>query len=157
MKILIEESVLRQAMDALSKTMPVFKGTCAWHTDVDKAITALRTALDAAEKCEPVAWMMQYKGECMGFLPYEESGTIPVYPHPAPAVPSYDVEKWQLVPKEPTEEMLNAACLSQAECEFKDYDDWRDAHSNATVKSLRNILKKDYESMLQAAPKPEDI
>ena len=58
MKILIEESVLRQALGVLEdiKRLPYDQH---WKTETasDFAITALRTALDAAEKVEPVAEM----------------------------------------------------------------------------------------------------
>ena len=51
MKTLIEESVLRQALEAL-ESLWVDKEILSME-DHDKAITALRTALDAAEKVEP--------------------------------------------------------------------------------------------------------
>lgn len=57
MKILIEESVLRQALEALE---PHKSTVLRWITPVDSAITALRAAIEAAEKQEPVAWMGEY-------------------------------------------------------------------------------------------------
>ncbi len=34
---------------------------------------------------EPVAWMIQYGGECMGFVPEYVEGTVPVYTTPQPS------------------------------------------------------------------------
>jgi len=36
-----ERAVMRQARDALQKTMAAWGGTCAWHADVKAAIAAL--------------------------------------------------------------------------------------------------------------------
>ena len=51
-------TTLRQAaemaLEALGKTMGVWGGTCAWHNDVEKAITTLKEALaqHQIKKCE---------------------------------------------------------------------------------------------------------
>jgi hypothetical protein len=45
------------ALDALGKTMGVWGGTCAWHNDVEKAITTLKEALarpDQLEDCKKI-------------------------------------------------------------------------------------------------------
>ena len=101
MKILIEESVLRQALEAMdllrywNKTEPA-----------DKAITTLRTALDAAEKVEPVCWMQsnhltmfkqRHSGSSMAMVRCSDHKAMddfqPLYTHPAPAVPEDEIEK----------------------------------------------------------------
>ncbi len=38
------------ALEALGETMGVWGGTCAWHNDVEKAITTLKEALAAPEQ-----------------------------------------------------------------------------------------------------------
>lgn len=59
----------------------------------------------------------------------------------------------QAVPLEPTEEMIQAGCLSQqATPEFATYDDWCDNHSGGIIERIRGYLQKDYLAMLAAAP-----
>ena len=58
MKILIEESTLQMALEALEYNQ------CNWRGKPE-AITALRSALDAAEQVEPVAWV-DISGRCGG-------------------------------------------------------------------------------------------
>lgn len=90
MKILIEESVLRQALEALSYS----EGGWAVFNPV---ITALRSALDASEGVEPVAWMFRDDPAVFAYAgsgvhvgkekPDNALDCIPLYTHPAPAVP----------------------------------------------------------------------
>ena len=44
----------------------------------DEEITAIRAHLEKSEP-EPVAWMVQYEGKCMGFTPYPEANSVPVF------------------------------------------------------------------------------
>ena len=88
MKILIEESVLRQALKILERH------PYSTELQIELAATALRTALDAAEKVEPVAWMYRnpdpiYAGYCpVRFDPpneYEPADRwVPLYAAPTP-------------------------------------------------------------------------
>ena len=96
------------------------------------AITALRAAIEAAEKQEPVAWLNK-KISYMSVLtkPDDGGGWFPVFTTPQPAIP----EGWQLVPVEPTEAMLDAG-------EMIDGD-------GVTYVDL-------FKAMLAAAPKPEN-
>ena len=58
-KILMDEAVARQVLDALE----LHKSTVLrWVTPVDKAITALRSAIEQHKVVEPVAWMYEYDG-----------------------------------------------------------------------------------------------
>jgi hypothetical protein len=59
---------------------------------------------------------------------------------------------WQLVPVEPTYEMLDAACISQ--CGYIDttFKEWAEKHSNGIIERIRNYLSGDYKAMLSAAP-----
>ncbi len=72
---------LKQALEALEA-----------HADIgiksDKAITALRTAIEAAEKQEPVAWVNldQYGNLHESSSQTVPPDTFPVYRHP-PAAP----------------------------------------------------------------------
>lgn len=60
-------------------------------------------------------------------------------------------EGYKLVPLEPTEEMIQAGCLSQqATPEYDNYDDWFNSHSGGIVERIRNYLRKDYCAMLAA-------
>ncbi len=133
-------TTLRQAaeiaLEALGKTMGVWGGTCAWHNDVEEAITTLKEALaqHQIKKCEagpslqdlwdcwdavhggqkpeqePVAFTRN--GFRLEWNPCYQTSSIPpdspLYLHPAP-IP----EGWQLVPKEPTINMLNALYYSE--------------------------------------------
>lgn len=98
---------------------------------------------------EPVAWMRPEISE-NGYV-YDSSfrdhrtvvsctgnkweGWIPLYTHPAPAIP----EGWQLVPKEPTDEMLKAASHT-------DWNEWDQQMPDEHYASL-------YKAILAAAPK----
>lgn len=96
MKILIEESVLRQALEALE---PHKSTVLRWITPVDSAITALRAAIKATEKYKPVAWMgeynindirdhytvvMRHKTDFSGM----PDRVLPLYTTPQPAIPA---------------------------------------------------------------------
>ena len=138
MKILIEESVLRQALYELCTQRDAhYSGD--YPTELRDAITALRTALEAAEKSEPVAWVAPIaievsSGKCSASAwsgVKTNSHTIPLYTHPAPAIP----DGWCLMPKEPTEEMIDAADESLF---------------------YGKALSELYKAMLAAAPKPEE-
>jgi hypothetical protein len=92
------------------------------------AVVKLRTAIEQAEKCEPVAWIEHHKaGDNLNWEREDHSyaQATPLYTHPQ-LIP----EGWQLVPVEPTEEMIKAA-----------YD--------ASIFSRTNI----YQAMLAAAAK----
>lgn len=60
MKILIEESVLRQALEALSNCEGMLPEYHQWLSD---AQFELRTALDAAEKAEPSAEVVDLRAD----------------------------------------------------------------------------------------------
>jgi hypothetical protein len=60
---------------------------------------------------------------------------------------------YKLVPIEPTEEMLQAGCLSQqATPEYTNYEDWCNSHSGGIIERIKGYLRKDYFAMLDAAP-----
>lgn len=101
---------------------------------LEKERDALRAELDALKSQEPVAWLIDWADEPdLGHYfsesaVDEDSGrSRPLFLHPVPAsVP----EGWQLVPIEPTQEMLDAT-------------------------SWPNCAGTDYKKMLAAAPRPE--
>lgn len=126
---------MKQALEALEH-LGLAKNTR------ERAIIALRAAIEAAEKCEPVAWITG--GDC-----YEDGHmdcfawttgefTTPLYAHPQPAIP----EGWQLVPVEPTPNMLQEAGTIDG------WDGWPHMADECHTKW--------WASMLAAAPKPED-
>ena len=100
----------------------------------EKERDALRAELDALKSQEPVAWLIDWADEPdLGHYfsesaVDEDSGrSRPLFLHPVPAsVP----EGWQLVPIEPTQEMLDAT-------------------------SWPNCAGTDYKKMLAAAPRSE--
>lgn len=101
--ITLPRAVVEQALDALefSNAGDIMRG--------EQAITALRAAIAEMEKCEPVAWIHRHKAyptkvDDMAPGYYGSAWSHePLYTHPAPAVP-----EMVLVPKEPTEDMLDA-------------------------------------------------
>lgn len=91
MKILIEEAVVRQALDALERYQ-------VKRQDFDRfadEITALRAAIEQMGKQEPVAWAMSKKGTVRFTEDPDARNELmtcgwdaePLYTHPAPAVP----------------------------------------------------------------------
>lgn len=48
-------------------------------------IRCAKAELASLRAQEPVAWMIQHKGLCMGFVPEKEQGTVPVFAQPVPA------------------------------------------------------------------------
>ena len=101
-----------------------------------KAIAALKEALAQPEQ-EPVAWICKKNGK--SWLAWNSTEHVPsfstmepLYLHPAP-IP----EGWQPVPKNPTDEMLDAAE------EVKQYE--------------LGTPRMRWEAMLAAAPKPGDV
>ena len=93
MKILIEESVLRQALETFTHC---YAETDRRINERAKLLVELRSALDAAEKVEPVAWIVPEfgflfptKNAATSYLRNIESSDTPtpLYTHSAPAVP----------------------------------------------------------------------
>ena len=73
--------------------------------DGERVITALRIAIEQAEKAEPVAWVPQFSWmrsiDAVACKTKRSFDDIPLYTHPVP-IPA----GWQLVPVDPTKEML---------------------------------------------------
>lgn len=65
--------------------------------------------------------------------------------------------KYKLVPIEPTEEMIRAACLKQAnfDISFESYEAWAKLNSSGVVEKIRKFIIDDYKAMLEAAPAQE--
>jgi hypothetical protein len=78
---------MKQALEALEKHKPkISEGSLAWITH-DQAITALRTAIESAEKQEPVAWYYEIdQSKAIAFAPDRDPNIPwqPLYKHPAP-------------------------------------------------------------------------
>ena len=72
----------------------------------------LLAAIEEIEKAKPVAWRIKQfneDGEMCGWIYHQiRNEGQPIYTHPAPTIP----EGWQLVPKEPTDEMNNTGQLA---------------------------------------------
>lgn len=58
----------------------------------------------------------------------------------------------KLVPIEPAEAMIQAACLSQCTEKSATYDEWWDSHSSGISTRIRTMLADDYAAMLAASP-----
>jgi len=60
---------------------------------------------------------------------------------------------YALVPLEPTEEMIRAACVNQApKGEYSNYEAWWNDHSSGVSEKIRGYVASDYRVMLAAAP-----
>lgn len=100
-------------------------------------ITNLRTAIEQAEKQDPVAWDIRWKDDgsrnVVKDVPQcaQDQYAVPLYTHPAPAVPA----GYKLVPIEPTTTMI-------------------DALFDKGVEGSDEVLIAGYKAMLNAAPEP---
>lgn len=125
---------LRAALSELGVTPEEARAGAARSKAIREERDALRAKIEAMEKQVPVAWLIDWADEPdLGHYfsesaVDEDSGrSRPLFLHPVPAsVP----EGWQLVPIEPTQEMLDAT-------------------------SWPNCAGTDYKKMLAAAPRPE--
>jgi hypothetical protein len=61
---------------------------------------------------------------------------------------------WKLVPIEPTEEMIQAACLNQTLQTYPNYEAWWNDHSSGISEKIRGYCSSDYKAMIAAAPSP---
>ena len=57
---------------------------------------------------------------------------------------------YKLIPMEPTEEMIQAGCLSQSEEKFDTYEEWKESHSNVVSSMIRSYVIEDYKAMIGA-------
>lgn len=64
---------------------------------------------------------------------------------------------WKIVPVEPAEEMIQAACLKQSKEKFASYAEWLDSHSSGVSDRIRDLVAGDYRAMLAAAPSPAAV
>jgi hypothetical protein len=146
-------AAMKQALEALTEHgAPYLRHGVDW----DNAITVLRAAIAEQEKAEPVAVLQTdnsgrfldciYRGAATPadqFLWQEDkriprSTSIRLFTHPAP-VPA----GWQLVPVEPTDEMIRAS---------------HDLASIATYSNGQHThIPIAYKAMLAAAPKPGEM
>ena len=67
---------------------------------------------------------------------------------------TYDSKTHKLVPIVPTEEMIQAACLSQqnGDTYYDTYAEWWDSHSSGISERIRCYLVNEYKSFITAAP-----
>ena len=86
--------------------------TAEYINDLRSAIAAYEQQIEEMEKAKPVAWRIKQfneDGEMCGWIYHQiRNEGQPIYTHPAPTIP----EGWQLVPKEPTDEMNNTGQLA---------------------------------------------
>lgn len=69
------------------------------------------------------------------------------------AAPAAIPEGYKLVPIEPTEEMIRAACLNQATLgNYATYEDWWNDHSSGISEKIRSYVAGDYRVMVASAP-----
>ena len=116
--------ILLAMKDALESLMWIGTGSGKGTVPTSKAIANLIVAIEEMEKAEPVAWV-DHNGELQSFA---DTGWVPLYLHPAPAIP----EGWQLVPIESTKEMSDAfwsAYIPEnktAGAQASSFEDWWD-------------------------------
>lgn len=124
-------AAMKQALEALEHAGSEWKGKSNRY---DRAASALRAAIAEQEKCEPACHATETVcstcnndfRKCVGFT------------HPAP-VPA----GWQLVPVEPTPEMIRAS--------------WDLAGVGLVEHGKRAYISIAYKAMLSAAPKPGEM
>jgi len=128
---------MKQALEALERNAGEFR--------VEGAKNILREALAQPEQ-EPVAFRFRhesgtydYYDTSMEWMPAGECDYL--YTHPAP-IP----EGWQLVPIEPTEKMIDAACQSGISVNGRPI--WKHTIDKQAIWK--------WKTMLAAAPKPEE-
>jgi hypothetical protein len=56
-----------------------------------------------------------------------------------------------LAPLEPTEEMIQAACLNQCTVKYSSYYEWRNNHSSGISERIRDMVISDYRVMIAEA------
>lgn len=59
--------------------------------------------------------------------------------------------KMKLLNREPTEEMIRAACISQSSEKFDSYESWLDSHTSGVAERIRKYVVEDYRAMYDAA------
>lgn len=145
-------------LEAMKQALEALEARCGTNADERKElIPNLHAAIEEMEKVEPtheealakpeqepVAWRIKvhkYDEETdESSFPWEyhhiRGEGQPLYLHPAPAIP----EGWQLVPKEPTPEMIRSGQSEYGEVVFAEHQ----------VNSV-------YRDMLAAAPKPIEV
>jgi len=65
---------------------------------------------------------------------------------------TYDDTKFKIAPIEPTEEMIQQGCMTQARDEHATYEDWWNTHSSGVSRIIRDLIAKDYRALIKAAP-----
>lgn len=70
----------------------------------------------------------------------------------APPVPRDDQV---LMPREPSEGMIRAACLHQSVDKFPTYQDWRNSHSSGVSERIRDYVAGEYRAMVEAHEQSE--
>ncbi len=96
-----------QAMKRAAQCMSRMLNDGEWYNP-RKILDDLFDAIEEMEKAEPVAWMSK-DGSASQFAHPWVVDPKPLYTHPVP-IP----EGWQLVPVEPTQEMLDAGLIGDA-------------------------------------------
>lgn len=61
---------------------------------------------------------------------------------------------FKVVPIEPTEEMIRAACMNQSSVKFDTYEEWADSLSNGVVSMIRRFEVSTHKSMVGAYSTP---
>lgn len=81
-----------EAMKMMAEALECYEDSQGKPQYVIDALAAGRAAIEAAEKMAPVAWMIVYDGQCMGFTPTKETDLqVPVFTNP----PSAEIEELQ--------------------------------------------------------------
>lgn len=133
-------------LEAMKQALEALEARCGTNADERKElIPNLSTAIEEMEKAKPVAYLyggwqlltpdeVEERNKEYDRNSQEYDEQVPLYLHPAPAI----TEDWQLVPKEPTPEMIRSGQSEYGEVVFAEHQ----------VNSV-------YRDMLAAAPKPE--
>lgn len=89
-------------------------------------------------------WAAMYGGDMM--IAYAERAVLEAAPASSAMVP----DGFVLVPVEPTEEWIQAACLADCQTKFETYQDWWNSMLSGTSRHIRELLVDDYKKIVSS-------
>ena len=118
------------------------------------AATSPTVAVDECPCCESKAVMLSHTCRDCG-AEYAMHGDVTANAASVEQAGVAIPEGWALVPVEPTEEMIQSACLHQSGEKYDSYDEWWESHTTGISRLIRELEVSAYRNMLAAAPSPD--